>query len=377
MKYKKKIYMNIPVFLVIGVIFLIWGITLLNEGIMNRTNLRHIKTGDIDVTKLREGEYISADSVKAWGGMTEEFPSYCLHAYDYIDYTSHNYYMVRLNDKKGNENKSDKMKPYISLQITENVFFDLMDNIDDDGYLQLSERYDVFNSSFDFKVVKADEHHLYNIEKAKEKIPEYLNMEEVDFFDGIALIPVNFESERKVLVNAMFILFAALVFIIASKPWKIINVKYILQKEITLSYKENADHHDEMVISEEIRKIRLDIKCLEDCYNKIKNNVKKNAISFGISVFVFIVLKELFFDGNLALMMFNLGIVRVIPVVFLIKFFISGVILLLNMDTKLGKSIMSIFNKEPLMSNVSEQQIKLFQCEKIINEIIHKENDEL
>ena len=366
MKNKKRIEVNISTFLVIGVLFLIWGISFLTDAITKRDNLEKIHKGDIELSDLKEGEYVSVDKVHALGGVLEGMTSYCVTGYTFIEGLTYNYYLVNLN-----ENNNE----YISLMILDNQFDELNENIDENGYLSLSDKYDVFNSSFDFKVVETDSKHMSNIRNAEDIVPQYINQnEEVQFCKRVALVPVNFEKERHRLVEAICILFCAFVLILASKPWKVIEIKEIPVKEFNLVYNDERNENDMFVISELARTLRMDIDYYNADLRKLKKNVRNGGIAFLISILIFDIIKESIFDGNLMLMTFALGILSFIPVALLIKFIKHIIILFLNRDTMFCKSVMSIFNREPVMAIIHDRQAKLFRCEAVMNENLNKEN---
>lgn len=221
MKIKKEIKINIPIMFVLGIIFLICGIILLVDGVTIRKNLKNIHGGNVELSTLKEGEYIRVDKVKTLGGIQSGMTNFCIHGYCYIGLLEYNYYMININDKDNN---------YISVMIVQNQFGDLNEYTDKEGYITLSEKYDIFNDSFDFKVVKADNRHQYNVKEAKNIINLYIDKEEVQLYSKVALVPVNFENERKVLVQSQCVLLTAFILIFASKPWKILQINYIQEK---------------------------------------------------------------------------------------------------------------------------------------------------
>lgn len=371
MKYKEKYELNIPVFFVVGVVFLIWGVMLLGDAVTIRKNLKNIYDENVDVSKLEVGNYISVDKVKVLGGIVNGMESYSVWGYILIEPYEYRYYAVKFVE---DDNR------YLSLMIKQNQFCELDDNVDENGYMSLSDRsdrYDVFRSSYDFKVVEVDEGHMDNIRDGNEYIDTLLQKDDIAIYSGVALVPVNYERERKVLVWACSVLLCALIFIIASKPWKLIEKKYIPEYEFNLVYKEENDENDIKFITELARDLRLDIQCYEKAYDKIKTKVKKNGKSFLVSLVIFFIIKERVFDGNLDEMMFSLGILIFIPVLLLIKLLINMIILWINQDTHPSRSIMSIFNKLPIMSMVHARQEKLDKCDRVIRENLYKKSSEL
>ena len=174
-------------------------------------------------------------------------------------------------------------------------------------------------------------------------------------------------------MEAICILFCAFVLILASKPWKVIEIKEIPVKEFNLVYNDERNENDIFVISELARTLRMDIDYYNADLRKLKKNVRNGGIAFLISILIFDIIKESIFDGNLMLMTFALGILSFIPVALLIKFLIHILILFLNRDTMFCKSVMSIFNREPVMAIIHDRQAKLFRCEAIINENLHQD----
>lgn len=371
MKYKEKYELNIPAFFIVGVVFLIWGVMLLGDAVTIRKNLKNIYDENVDVSKLEVGNYISVDKVKVLGGIVNGMESYSVWGYILIEPYEYRYYAVKFVE---DDNR------YLSLMIKQNQFCELDDNVDENGYMSLSDRsdrYDVFRSSYDFKVVEVDEGHMDNIRDGNEYIDTLLQKDDIAIYSGVALVPVNYERERKVLVWACSVLLCALIFIIASKPWKLIEKKYIPEYEFNLVYKEENDENDIKFITELARDLRLDIQRYEKAYDKIKTKVKKNGKSFLVSLVIFFIIKERVFDGNLDEMMFSLGILIFIPVLLLIKLLINMIILWVNQDTHPSRSIMSIFNKLPVMSMVHARQEKLDKCDRVIRENLYKKSSEL
>lgn len=370
MKSKKIYEVNISIMLIVGIVLLIWGITLLEQGITIRNNLKHIHRGDVDVARLKEGSYITADRVNVLGARDKESGSYMVYGYVYANPMIHEYYMVNLDGKN---------QQYFSLKIDENQFFELGvgDIVDENGYMGLSDRYDVFHTSYDFKVVEADGVHLYSIQNAKEYIKEYQEEADVILYDRIALVPVNYEKEKKELYGALSVLICAVMFIVASKPWKMVEVREVHEREFKL-VRENIDMNSErdmLAISELIRSLRLEIRSYTLDYDHIRGKVKKNALLFGSAMLLFVLMKEMLFQGSLELMMWNLSIFTMTPVVFLIKLLIYMVILILNQDTYFARSVMSMFNTEPFMSAIHERQAKLEQLNHLIREEGHQDNE--
>ena len=368
MKYKEKYELNIPVFFIVGVVFLIWGVILLGDAVTIRKNLKNIYDENVDVSKLEVGNYISVDKVKVLGGIVNGMESYSVWGYMLIEPYEYRYYAVKFVE---DDNR------YLSLMIKQNQFCELDDNVDENGYMSLSDRYDVFRSSYDFKVVEVDEGHMDNIRHGNEYIDTLLQKDDIAIYSGVAFVPVNYERERKVLVWACSVLLCALIFIIASKPWKLIEKKYIPEYEFNLVYKEENDENDIKFITELARDLRLDIQCYEKAYDKIKTKVKKNGESFLVSLVIFFIIKERVFNGNLDEMMFSLGILIFIPVLLLIKLLINMIILWVNQDTHPSRSIMSIFNKLPIMSMLHARQEKLDKCDRVIRENLYKKSSEL
>lgn len=371
MKYKEKYELNIPVFFIVGVVFLIWGVMLLGDAVTIRKNLKNIYDENVDVSKLEVGNYISVDKVKVLGGIVNGMESYSVWGYILIEPYEYRYYAVKFVE---DDNR------YLSLMIKQNQFCELDDNVDENGYMSLSDRsdrYDVFRSSYDFKVVEVDEGHMENIRDGNEYIDTLLQKDDIAIYSGVAFVPVSYERERKVLVWACSVLLCALIFIIASKPWKLIEKKYIPEYEFNLVYKEENDENDIKFITELARDLRLDIQYYEKAYDKIKTKVKKNGKSFLVSLVIFFIIKERVFDGNLDEMMFSLGILIFIPVLLLIKLLINMIILWVNQDTHPSRSIMSIFNKLPIMSMLHARQEKLDKCDRVIRENLYKKSSEL
>lgn len=371
MKYKSKYEVDIPIMFVVGVIFLIWGFLLLGDAVSIRKNLKNIYDENVDVTKLKEGNYITVDEVKVLGGIIKSSGRYTTWGVELFNLTTNNYYAINFN---GNEEQ------YMSLLIKQGVFGDLNEHSDDNGFITLSDKYDVFNTSFDLKVVKMDGNHQDCLSRAR----EYLDFDSkeigiivedsdnIDFYDEIALVPVSYDKEREVLVWAFSILFCAALLILASKPWKFVEKIYVPIREFNLIYKEETDESDITLIAELARTLRMDIKYYESDYNAIKKKIRRNIIALALSLIIYLLVK---YALRIQYIEFMLPFF-VLPIVLSVKLVIGVLKLLLNKDTRFTKSIMSAFGKEPIMSILNDRNEKLLKCDEVIKESLYKNRDE-
>lgn len=360
MKYKKKYEVNIPIMFIIGVILLLWVISHFADGVSIIKNLTHIYSENVELSELKEGNYISVDRVRVLGEIDKEDSSYIAHEMVEVNPLENRYYMVNINDK---DNK------YVSMVINQKQFLELNDGyVNDDGYIKKSREYDIFNSSFDFKVVKADYLHKQNVYDARIDMDNYEKRPVADLYDKIALVPISFGNEKKEIIAVLVVFVCAVLSIIVSKPWKMITVEYVPQLEYNYVYKKQTDEKDERVISEEMRSLKLDIGYYERQYSAIKDKVKKNMVSFGLIVLIFIMIKQIVYDGYTQLMIINLGILNIIPYISFIKLLVNIANLLLNRDTQISRSAMSAFNKAPAMTEINMRKVRLAKCDRILQE---------
>ena len=369
---KKKIELNISVLFVLGIILLVFGMNLFFDGIIIRQNLRNVHTDEIELSKLKEGEYLSVDKIRVFGGRMEGSSSFVVHAYVNISAIVYDYYIINLHEDDSQS---------ISLMISERQFGELDDYVNEEGVLVPSDnwggRYNIFTKSLDFKVVEADGEHIMNMQHAKEFADGLEDGKEIEFCSDIALVPVNFRDEEMVLTKAWYVLAAAVLLIIASKPWKMVEVRYIQQAKWNLVYRERPDDDDIRVVSSVARSLRIEIDTLRRQFDKMKNKMKKNGVTFAISVLIFILLLYMMYEGDIGYMSYDLGVLMIIPFALLLKLLVSVWIYFMNQDTYLTRNIMHFVRKEPIGTVMNDRQVKLNQGDAILSSALkmNRESD--
>lgn len=364
MEVKKRYEINIRIFLVVGVFFLIWGIVLLTDALTIRKNLKNIYDENTDISKLKEGNYITVDKVKLLGFKHKDFNSYnnCM----YIDMKFHkadNYFAINYN---GNEDE------YISVlfESTVNKGGEHIET-DDNGFVVLEENEEIFNDSLDFKVVKVNSEHLYAMDSNMNQLKwgnKGTNLleedNEIGFYDGIALKVIDYDKEREVLVWAISILLCAVILIIASKPWSIIEEKYEPVREFNIVYNDKPDENDIAVAAELARTLRLDVLRYEDAYRGLKKNIRNNVIAVVAS-------------GLVAYGIRYIGALYLLTIILCIKLIVSIIKLIFNNDTYFTRNFMKVFGREAIKSVIKDRERKIAKCDKVISDGLYSGREEM
>ena len=364
METKKRYEINIRIFFVVGMFFLIWGLVLLSDALTIRKNLKNIYDENADISKLEEGNYITVDNVKALGHIPKYMNRYvpAMSVMFYLQ-KAKNYFVINFN------NNEDE---YVSMvyETLPNKEVDI--KTDDLGNILLSDNDEIFKGSFDFKVVKMDSEHLDNIYSVKDRIKQNTKGEdiqpkdinEVGFYDGIALKLIDYDKEREVLIWALSILFCAVVLIIASKPWNIIEEKYEPIRKFNIVYNDKPNENDVAFAAELARSLRLDILRYEDDYRELKKNIRNNIIVVVVS-------------GLVAYGIRYVAALYLLTIILFIKLTGSIVILIFNNDTYFTRNFMKVIGRESIKSAIKDREIKIAKCDKVISDGLYErsEND--
>ena len=362
MEVKKKYQINIRIFLVVGVFFLIWGIVLLSDALTIRKNLKNIYDENVDISKLKEGNYVTVDNVKVLGGWHRLMNSYVPSMSVMLTFTrEHNFCAINFG--------TDHNK-YMCLEIEERLGKDIELKIDDNGYILLEDNEEVFRDSFDFKVVKMDSGHkgFVNGEKSKLRsaanggVIEIENSKDISFYDGIALKVIDYDKEREVLIWALSILFCAVVLIIASKPWNIVEEKYEPVREFNIVYNDKTDENDVAFAAELARTLRLDVLRYEDDYRELKKNIRNNVIAVVVS-------------GLIAYGIRYIGALYLLTIILFIKLIGSIVILIFNNDTYFTRNFMKVIGRESIKSVINDRERKIAKCDKVISDGLYNRDE--
>lgn len=336
--------------MVAGVFFLIVGLVLLSEALTIRKNLKNIYDENVDIYNLKEGNYVTINnSVKTLGYWHKDFNKYITGMQDITGLIkSKTYFAINYNGK------------YVS------VVFETLPNknidieTDDNGYILFSDNNEIFKESLDFKVVKINSEHLDSVSSIKEQvkwgnngtdITEYNN--EIDFYDKIALEVIDYDKEREVLIWALSMLFCAVILIIASKPWNIIEEKYNPIREFNIVYNEKITENDVDVAAELARSLRLDVLRYEADYRELKKNIRNNAIAVVIS-------------GLIAYGVRYIGVLYLLTIILSLKLIVSIVVLIFNNDTYFTRNFMKAIGKESIKSAIKDRECKIAKCDKVI-----------
>lgn len=362
MEAKKRYEVNIRIFLVVGIFFLIWGLVLLSDALTIRKNLKNIYDENVNISKLKEGNYVTVDNVNALGHIPEYMDRYvpAMSVMFYL-HKANNYFVINFN------NNEDE---YISTVYETLPSKEVDIKTDDVGNILLSDNDEIFKGSFDFKVVKMNSEHLDNIYSVKDRIKQTTegedilleNFNEIGFYDGIALKVIDYDKEREVLIWALSILFCAVVLIIASKPWSIIEEKYEPIRKFNIVYNDKPDENDVAFAAELARSLRLDVLRYEDDYRELKKNIRNNIIAVVVS-------------GILTYGIRYVGELYLLTIILAIKLIVSIVILIFNNDTYFTRNFMKLIGRTAIKSAIKDREIKIAKCDKVISDgLYNREN---
>lgn len=355
---KKKYKINIGVFLVVGAFFLIVGLVLLSESLTIRKNLKNIYDENVDISKLKEGDYVTINnSVKTLGYWHNDLNKYITGMYDVAGLVnSKTYFAINYN---GNNDK------YVSVVFETRSNKNIDIETDDNGYILFLNDNEIFKESLDFKVVKINSEHRESMSSIKEQlkwgnkgtdITEDNN--EIDFYDEIALEVIDYDKEREVLVWALSLLFCGVILIIASKPWSIVEEKYEPIREFNIVYNEKITENDIAVAAELARSLRLDVLRYEADYRELKKNIRNNVIAVVMS-------------GLIAYGIRYIGVLYLLTIILLLKLIVSIVILIFNNDTYFTRNFMKAIGREAIKSAIKDRECKIAKCDEVIRSGIY------
>ncbi|MCI8669634.1 MAG: hypothetical protein HFI34_08965 [Lachnospiraceae bacterium] len=339
-KYKYLIY--IPALFIIGCFLFIWGISMTSEGYENRKNLKRILHEDtFDLNKISERKYISLSDYNVYGIYNNGrfFPS----CYDFITTKENLYYVAEIYN--GKEAFAIPVQSVMPFGLEGKDPFQA--GIDNTGHSE----YKVTG-----KIEKTDETALELTEQVAEEhgLNKLLNHTVVTEYK-IVIVDVNEEKDR--MRKGLWILFAAVLLIAGSRPWKMIQkIEIPLQKSFQYIYEKEYDDRDLRVIGEEARILRANIKCLERQYSAMRKAVVRNSI-WGL-IFMFVCfLHPVAFE------------IYILCMLFITKMIFGWLRLFLNKDLKYSRWIMHLFQRVPVKENIRLEQEKLERCDALLDMI--------
>lgn len=339
-KYKYIIY--IPALFIIGCVLLIWAIPMTSEGYGNRRNLKKkLNENTFSANDISEGRYIYLSDYHVYGEIRQQhFFADCA---VFLTTKENNYYIAGINN--GRESFAISVQSILPMGLGEKDPFE--NGIDNTGY----SSYKVIG-----KIEKTDEMALELMEEVVEK--HNLN----GIFNHTAIMDykivlVDEKEEKALMMKGLWILFASVLLIAASKPWKIIQkLEMPIPKSFNYIYEKKYEDKDLRIIGEEAHVLRMNIRCLEKQYSIIQKSAFRSSM-WGL-IFVFIVfVAPAYFEIN------------ILCFVFLIKMLLAWLRLLLNFDLKYSRRIMHLFQCMPLKEKIRIEQEKLERCNSLLDMI--------
>lgn len=344
-KYKYLIY--IPALFIIGCVLLLWGISMTSEGFGNRKNLKKtLNESSFDLNAILEGKYIFLSDYNVYGA-NDKFGNgvFSPACHVFITTKENLYYVAEIDN--GRETFAISVQSILPFGLQEKDPFEA--GIDNTGHSE----YRVTG-----KIEKTDEIALELTEQvAKEHdLNKILNHTVITDYK---IVLTDVEEEKELMIKGLWILFAAILLIVGSRPWKIIQkIEMPLQKSFQYIYEKEYDDRDLRIISEEAHGLRVNIRCLEQQYSIIRKAAFRNSI-WGL-IFTFV-----WFSAPAYIEIY------ILCFIFIIKMLFGWIRLFLNSDLKYSRRIMHMFQRVPIKEDIRREQEKLERCDAILDMIYH------
>lgn len=344
-KIKYKYLISIPALFVIGCALLIWGVSMTSEGFENRKNLKKtLNESSFDLNAILEGKYIFLSDYNVYGA-NDKFGNgvFSPACHVFITTKENLYYVAEIDN--GRETFAISVQSILPFGLEEKDPFGAA--IDNTGHSE----YRVTG-----KIEKTDETALELTEQvAKEHdLNKILNHTVITDYK---IVITDVEEEKELMIKGLWILFAAILLIVGSRPWKIIQkIEMPLLKSFQYIYEKEFDDRDLRIIGEEARVLRVNIRCLEKQYSIIWKTALRNSIWGLIFTFVYFSAPA-YFE------------IYILCFIFILKMLLGWIRLFLNSDLKYSRGIMHLFHRVPIKEDIRREEEKLERCDALLDMI--------
>lgn len=342
---KYKYLISIPALFVIGCVLLIWGVSLTSEGFVNRKNLKEtLNESSFDLNAILEGKYIFLSDYNVYGANDKlgngVFSPAC---HVFISSKENIYYVAEINN--GREKFAISVQSILPSGLQEkDPFGAAIDNTGHSEYRITGKLEKTDETALELTGQVAKEHDLNKI----------LNHTVITDYK---IVITDVEEEKELMIKGLWVLFAAILLIAGSRPWKMIQkIEMPLQKSFQYIYEKEYDDRDLRVIGEEARILRADIKCLERQYSILRKSAVRNSI-WGLIFIIVCFLNTVPFE------------IYILCFIVIIKMIFGLLRLILNSDLKYSRRIMHLFQRVPVKEDIRLDREKLERCEALLDRI--------